>query len=54
MKENKEKDTDKVVTEFFEKEMKEKLLANDIDRSHRLGEKQTGKRPQPIIIKFTR
>ena len=54
VKENKEKDTDKVVIEFFEKEMKEKLLANDMDRSHRLGEKQTGKRPRPIIIKFTR
>ena len=34
MKENEEKDTDKVVIEFFEKEMKEKSSANDIDRSH--------------------
>ena len=37
LKENEEKDTDKVVIEFFEKEIKEKLSANDIDRSHRLG-----------------
>ena len=34
VKEKKEKDTDKVIIEFFETEMKEKLLANDIDRSH--------------------
>ena len=34
-KENKQEDTDEVVTEFFEKEVKEKLSANDIDRSHR-------------------
>ena len=39
LKENEEKDTDKVVIEFFEKEIKEKLSANDIDRSHRLGKK---------------
>ena len=39
MKENEEKDTDKVVIEFFEKEIKEKLSANDRDRSHRLGKK---------------
>ena len=37
VKENKKEDTDEVVIEFFEKEMKEKLSANDIDRSHRLG-----------------
>ena len=39
LKENEEKDTDKVVIEFFEKEIKEKLSANDRDRSHRLGKK---------------
>ena len=54
VKEKDKEDTDKVVIEFFEKEMEEKLSANDIDRSHRLGKKQTGSRPQPIIIKFTR
>ena len=54
MKENEEEDTDEVVIEFFEKEMEEKLSANDIDRSHRLGKKQTGSTPRPIIIKFTR
>ena len=53
VKENEKEDTDKVVIEFFEKEMKEKLSANDIDRSHRLGKKQTGSRPRPIIIKFS-
>ena len=37
VKENEKEDTDEVVIEFFEKEMKEKLSANDIDRSHRLG-----------------
>ena len=52
VKESEKEDTDKVVIEFFEKEMKEKLSANDIDRSHRLGKKQTGSRPRPIIIKF--
>ena len=41
MKENEKENTDEVVIEFFEKEMKEKLSANDIDRSHRL-EKKTG------------
>ena len=54
VKENEKEDTDEVVIEFFEKEMEEKLSANDIDRSHRLGKKQTGSRPRPIIIKFTR
>ena len=54
VKENEKEDTDEVVIEFFEKEMEEKLSANDIDRSHRLGKKQTGSRPWPIIIKFAR
>ena len=45
MKENEKEDTDKedtdkAVIEFFEKEMKEKLSANDIDRSHQLGKKK--------------
>ena len=31
VKENKKKDTDEVVIEFFEKEMEEKLSAKDID-----------------------
>ena len=53
-KENEKEDTDEVVIEFSEKEMKEKLSANDIDRSHRLVKKQTGSRPRFIIIKFTR
>ena len=53
-KENEKEDTDEVVIEFSEKEMKEKLSANDIDRSHRLGKKQTGSRPRFITIKFTR
>ena len=39
VKENEKEDTDEVVIEFFEKEMEEKLSANDIDRSHRLGKK---------------
>ena len=39
VKENEKEDNDKVLIELFEKEMKEKLSANDIDRSHRLGEK---------------
>ena len=54
VKENEKEDTDEVVIEFFEKEMEEKLSANDIDRSHRLGKKQTGSRPRSIIITFTR
>ena len=41
VKESEKEDTDEVVIEFFEKEMKEKLSVNDIDRSHRL-EKKTG------------
>ena len=54
VKENQKEDTDEVVIEFFEKKMKEKLSANDIDRSHRLGKRQTGSRPRSVIIKFTR
>ena len=54
VKEIEKEDTDEVVIEFFEKEMKEKLSANDIYRSYRLGKKQTGSRPRFIIIKFTR
>ena len=53
VKENEKEDTDQVVIEFFKKEMKEKLQANDIDRPHRLGKKQSGSRPLPIIMKFT-
>ena len=53
VKENEKEYTDKVVKEFFEKEMEEKLSANDIVRSHQLGKKQSESRPQPIIIKFT-
>ena len=53
VKENEKEDTDQVVIEFFKKEMKEKLQANDIDRPHRLGKKQSGSRPRPIIMKFT-
>ena len=40
VKENEKENTDEVVIEFFEKEMKEKLSANDIDRSHRLEKKK--------------
>ena len=43
VKENEKEDTDEVVIEFFEKEMEEKLSANDIDRSHRLGKKTNRK-----------
>ena len=32
--------------------MQEKVSANDIDRSHRLGKKHAGSRLQPIIVKF--
>ena len=39
VKKNKKEDTDEVIIEFFEKEMEEKLSANDIDRSHRLVKK---------------
>ena len=35
--ENEKEDTDEVVIKIFEKEMQEKVSANDIDRSHRLG-----------------
>ena len=52
VKENEKGDTDEVVIEIFEKEMQEKVSANDIDRSHRLGKKHAGSRTQPIIIKF--
>ena len=38
-KENEKEETGEVVTEFFEKETKGKLSANDTDRSHRLGKK---------------
>ena len=41
VKEIEKEDTDEVVIEFFEKEMEEKLSANDIDRSHRLGKNKT-------------
>ena len=54
VKENKKEDTDEVVIEFFEKEMKEKLSANVIDRSHPLGKKHNRSRPWPIIIKFAK
>ena len=39
VKEKEKEDTDEIVTEFFKKEMKEKLSANGIDRSYRLGKK---------------
>ena len=54
VKVNEKEDTDEVVIEFFEKELKEKLSANDIDRSHRLGKEQTGSIPWPIIMRCTR
>ena len=54
VKENEKEDTDEVVIEFFQKEMKEKLSANDIDRSHQLRKKETRSRPPSIIIKFAR
>ena len=54
VKENEKEDTEEVVIEFFEKEMKEKSSANEIDRSHRLGKKQARSRPRPTIIEFAR
>ena len=39
-KENENEDTNEVVIEFFEKERKEKLSANDIDRPHWLEKKK--------------
>ena len=54
VKENEREDTDEVVIEIFEKEIQEKVSANDIDRSHRLGKKHTGSRLRPIIVIFAR
>ena len=54
VKENEKEDTEEVVISIFEKEMQEKVSANDIDRSHLLGRKHTASRPLPIIIKFAR
>ena len=34
--------------------MQEKVSFSNIDRSHRLGNKHTGSRPWPTIIKFVR
>ena len=39
-KENENEDTNEVVIQFFEKERKEKLSANDIDRPHWLEKKK--------------
>ena len=36
VKENEEKNTDEVIIEIVEKELQEKVLVNDIDRSNRL------------------
>ena len=34
--------------------MQEKILVNDIHRSHQLGKEYIGSRPRPTIIKFIR
>ena len=52
VKDNRKEDTDEVAIEIIEKEMQEKVSVNEIDRSHQLGKKITGRRLQPIIIKF--
>ena len=52
IKENKKEDTDEFIIEIFEKEMQEKVSANDIDRSHRLGKEHIGSSSRPIIIKL--
>ena len=54
VKKDEKEDTDEFVIKIFEKEMQEKVSVNDTDRSHRLGKKHTGSRPQSIIMMFAR
>ena len=51
-KENKEEYTDEVITEILEKKMEEKVLINDIDRSHQVGKKHTKSKSRLIISNF--
>ena len=51
--EKKGEDTDKVIQSFASEFLEVEISDNEIDRSHRLGKRQTGK-PRPIIVKFVR
>ena len=53
--EENQENADEVVINVLKKEMDEEITHQDIDRSHRLGNRKLGKnKPQPIIIKFLR
>ena len=53
--EENQENTDEVVINVLKKEMDEEITHQDIDRSHRLGNRKLGKnKPRPIIIKFLR
>ena len=46
-------DTDEQALEFFKSKLDLNITKSDLDRSHRLGKKSTGKN-RPIIVKFAR
>ena len=53
--EENQENTDEVVINILKKEMDEEITHQDIDRSHRLGNRKPDKsKPRPVIIKFSR
>ena len=53
IEEDQDESTDDQVAKIIKEKMEIEISASDIDRSHRIGKKSSGKK-RPIIIKFAR
>lgn len=57
IEEDKEENTDDIIINLVNKQLKVDMNVNSIDRSHRTGQRKlevnTSKKPRPIIVKFT-
>ena len=54
IKEEKGEDTDSIVINTVKEEMDIEFLPNDLDWSHRIGNRKTKKKERPILVKFER
>ena len=54
IKEEKDEDTDSIIINTVKEEMDIKILPNDLDRFHRIGNPKTKKKERPLMVKFVR
>ena len=52
--ETNDENTDNLVLKTINEKLDVEITENEIDRPHRIGRKQDGQKPRPIIVKLTR